>query len=287
VKRLLLLLALLGSAFGQTIVRNTDIGPFRTLATTQTWTTENAAYMYTPRSGLKGACLYVTPNPVDANAHALTLATWVTGDQTAASGAGIDFGTTQTNGKWTPVGGINIKLPANNGSPSAYWVPYNGAATIVLVLNGGTGAGTFDVFVVESDTPCLGGANSTRAGGQVPVYCDGSVSFVVATGATTKILSNDGTGYGVHICAISITIAGATVTAGTNLIVYGTGATCGTSSNTAARYANGTSTFTFAQNGAGGELYGNQANSLAGRSVCYTDGGSTAGSNVNVTFAVY
>lgn len=281
---LLLAICLLGVApvAAQNVVFINTVGPFKTLGIGVNWTPLNTVFMYTPSKA--GACLYVTPNPVVATAHSAVLAVWQSGDPTQGlASIGGDFSTIQTNGKWAPVLTGTVNVPSNAANPSSYWINTSGAAIIGIVLNGGVGAGTFDLFLSEGDQGCSGGSNNTRYGGRYPYYCDGSASAVVATGTTVKLLSNDNAAYAIHVCTFNVTISGAAVARTTSTMIYGTGATCGTGTVTAARYANGATDFSLAVNGAGGELYGNAT--ANGKSLCYTDGGTTAGSTVNITYS--
>lgn len=288
-KKLLLLLALLcTAAWGQTGIDIPlgQIGPYTTLASNVTWNTTgptglNNAYIFTPINPDQGMCLYLFNK--DASTHTFIVQAFETADAAA---------TTFTNaaGGWNTIGftgggqtyNVSAQAAANpTAGTRSIFFKASGAARVAISIRNGSGTGSASLVLAQTAQVC-----GLQA--QVPVYCTNSLTVTVATATTVKLVSNDGLAGSVHVCGMTLSIGGATVTSGTDTLNYGTGATCGSGTNPATVIAYGTAGVSLSRDGAGNELFPlPNVTNTEGQSLCLTDSGSTAGTKVTVNYVIY
>lgn len=270
-------------AFALNEINIIQTGPYITLARNVAWAGNglsgfNNAYIFTPSSPDTGICIYV--QNLDTSVHTFTLSAIQTGDPSVSS-------FNNNPGAWNNLpaigGGSTIRVAAGTvfGSTRILYTQAAGAAKLAILAQGGTAAGNVTLTIVQSK-------NSCGQDFQYPTYGTISLSQTVSTGTTTKLVSNDNGPFGVHVLGITLSVGGATVTAGTSSLIYGTGATCGTGTQTAFKVAYGTTGVQISAYGGGNELFP-QPNQTTpdGDSVCLVDSGSTAGTVVNMTYSFF
>jgi hypothetical protein len=276
IKRILVILALLcGSAVAQTPIDITinQIGPYFDIARGVTWNVSgiggyNNNYIFTPQSPEQGVCIYVYNNDT-VNTYSASFIVLETGDQQTSKYTG-------NTARWFQIlstGPITIG-PAGT---TQFFFKTSGAARAVIATGGGTGnAGTMDMVAVQTQQGCGPRSNS-------PVSCTLVKSQVIPTATTVTFIANSTNATSIHICSYSVTIGGATVAAATSAFIQGSGVNCATAPITVWRLANGPVNTVFQLSGGAGEIFevGPSLN------ICYTDGGTTAGSTLSVSYALF
>jgi hypothetical protein len=296
-RRLFLLLLILLSAIicmaTPVVIPITTIGPYLTLVSNQPWTSSgnpgfNNIFTFTPISPNIGVCINVN-NLNFSGTNDAQIDVFQTNDPSSIPND-PDYSTKWVHTNFFYVNSTNT-IPPGNGPGSSRQLQYlfqaGGAARIAVRFASGSGTGNVGVTISQSQYGC--GIRYT-----VPVYCRYSTSVVIPTGTTVKVVSNDGSGFAVHVCSFDVTIAGATIAAASNTFTLGTGATCGSGVNIVEQFANGTTPFLLVREGAGNEFWAapfiNSESAFqvaAGQSLCYTDGGTTAGTDLNITWDIF
>lgn len=251
------------------------------------------SYRFIPLRDTTGACLYIINN--DTVSHTAALASFISGNpsqsQTAATVAANAAGWILTANY--PGTGTNQTL--TTGTTGVWYFPISGAALVEFKVVTGGGAGASDngvASVVQMTNGALCQLTQPIAGSVTtlvpffPFSCNQSATFSVASGATQKLVAIAAAASLVHVCSYHVTVGGAAVAAVTNLFVSGTGATCGAGSNTVWRIQTGLLT---AQNfplsaGGNSQLF---STAVKGDDLCYTDATTTAGSIVDISFAIF
>lgn len=288
-KKLFLLFALLcGMASAQVDIINSDIGPYHVLGRNLVPASSGVGgllnnFIFTPLNPNQGVCLYLI-NDTSTPATGVGLTMSQTGDPGVSKFAG-------NTGKWIQ---INTQSLGSLTGTFSYYVQPSGAARIAI-SSGGSGATTMDLIAVETGSGSQCGPSSAYA-----LHCPFSVTVAVASGATTLVIGGDGAGgrparVGIHICSYHLSVAGATVAAAHNAFKAGSGATCGGATATIWQIDTGATEDQLMLSAApGGQLFEtNLAFSPSAQiggpnlNLCYTDGGTTAGTKVNVTYNAF
>jgi len=277
-KRIVRILSLALIGFASYAVAQIDIpigqvGPYITLARNVTWTGSgitglNNNYIFTPTTPDQGVCFYF--ENTDTVAHTFSFAIAESGNPAQTLFAGNTL-------LWVYLVQTSATVQPNSDYP--YFIKASGAARLALQVTNGTSTGAANVYAVFTNQNC---GRQT----QTPLYCPFDTSLIVATG-TSGTLVTGAPSAGVHICSYMVTIGGATVTSATNTLTTAT--SCGTPLGTVTQWRNGAVPAVFAQAGSGQDLFPQSAagSGVMGRSLCYTDGGTTSGSTVHVTYAQF
>jgi hypothetical protein len=235
-----------------------------------------------------GLCLQF--DNLDSVSHTLTLGAFISSDQTPSTGPGGASGVVGQSVQISPASAGSVTI--TTGASSKFYIPVSGSsfAQVTVTVGGAAGtnnAGNFSIAQLQypaNGCPEVFGSQVTPA---VMFPCNTSITAQVGTASTSKLVNLSGikAGASVHVCSYQLSIGGAAVTAASNLFVAGTGATCGTGTTSLWRIRSGTTT---AQNfalasAAQSELF----ETPAGLDLCYTDAGTTAGTEVSVSFAIY
>ena len=307
-KRLLLCLALLCSfAFGQGTTTLNQPGPFR-FARNIAWgstVSGNAGVAglqigWQPTVGSNYSCVTIANNN-PTNSSNISVFGFATQDASATLASIY----TSPN-RWYNTFGIQASgtavIAAN--SAAALSLPVNGSAQVAFGINGVAHAGnpdTFDFLEVDSPTPCQQNPYSNITGGVPRTACSQTFQGSAATG-TQIVISNSpsgalGGGQTVsfqprwHVCAYSITGAAGATSAKVAIQVGNTNNTCAaalTPTNGWAltapvgvpNYSLANAPEIFTLNGGAGV----GANGLA---LCYSDGGTTTGTTITISYDYY
>ena len=251
-------------------------GPYIDLARGANWSGSgvggfNNTYIFSPQSAEQGVCVYVYNNDA-VNGYTPNFIVFQTGDQSVNTYTG-------NTSKWIQLLATGtLSIPAS-GSVQ-FFFKTTGAASVAIQSGGGAvNTGTVDLLAVQTQQGCGQRVNT-------PASCTNTKSVSVATATTGVILANTGSPTSIHVCSYQLLIGGpaAAVTTSTGAFKQGTGAACGTGTVTIFSFPNGNGTAQqFTMPAGYGEIF------EVGPSInlCYTDGGTTNGTMVNITYSLY
>lgn len=206
--------------YGQSDVRITQTGFYRTIAFNKTWAGTGGGaltnnYIYVPSAQAVGACVSVQNN--DTNSHAIT----ITPFGSTNSNTPLPF-TSNTN-PWITLNGTLLNLnPVLAGGMSSMYVRTAGMAQVVISVSGTSGAGTASIFIAEnsgSEAPCVGGTLNTFSSGGVGslIQCN-TASHLTLAASSTSVLIPAISGLAIHVCGFSITTASNLTNNGVTLV---------------------------------------------------------------------
>lgn len=188
---------------------------------------------------------------------------------------------TGNTNQWRTSARIFINLAPNGNQ--LYYIPVSGASRYVFGFTGSAGGGPVNIAAVQSPSGCLSGFNNGTGLSALAFNCTLATQQTVATATTVKLVATNGLA-AIHICSYSVSVGGAAVAAATNLFISGTGATCGTGTSNLWALRTGTTTAQqFSMIAANGQIFQN----VNGDDLCYTDAGTTAGSIVSISYAIF
>lgn len=183
-------------------------------------------------------------------------------------------------------------VTVNNLASTSFFIPISGGAKYTFQVTGAsTAGGPVDLVVQQTTGGCAPSAGSPGAlwpngtVASVPYDCSNSTRLSVATGTTAKLVNATGAGtalFAIHVCAYSITVNGA-ATASLGSFVSGTGATCATNQTTQWAVKTGTTNGQVAALASSKQLFATKI----GEDLCFTDSGSTTGTEVDISYAVF
>lgn len=101
----------------------------------------NNNFIFTPQDPDQGLCLFVVNN--DSGSHSFTFAVSQTGDPNAASPAAAPS-------RWSAVKTFGTPTPVAGNSTGSFYARTQAAARVAVQLASGTGAGTADLFAVQT-----------------------------------------------------------------------------------------------------------------------------------------
>ena len=217
---LLLALIAVGASFAHADVRKPGGAAYQVIGRGLTWaSTVNNNWIMDVVSPSTGVCVNVTNN--GAGTHTFSITAQITSDLQVTTFTG-------NTSKWTGA----VVSPSTTASiltntTSQWWIQTAGAAHFVLIITGGSGAGTADIVLSQTAIPC--GPQGGSSNGSI---CNASaVGTIAAAGATITIVPVPPAGQFVHVCAYLV--SGDVVTNGLSVTFQnGTAGTCAAPSGT-------------------------------------------------------
>lgn len=153
----LLALLLVSPVAAQQDINITSTGAYADLGRGLAWANSgvggmNNNYLFTPQDSNEGVCVYVYNN--DSSSHNFTLQAFQSGDQRITSYKG-------NTSKWIGTGQTGATfLTISATFQLATFFQVASAAKVAVVISGGSGAGTADVFLVQSQKAGCGNGST-------------------------------------------------------------------------------------------------------------------------------
>ena len=231
-------------------------------------------YMLNAIPGYSGVCLYINDTTAPGSTFALTANAVYTGDQTIPP-QNISFVAAYPNTV------INYQFLNGLTDQPGYWWNIPAAAQIMITI-GVTNSSITDVgtaYVVFSNSPC-----GLRP--PTPIFCNSSAFGDAATATTILLVSAPSGGQTIHVCSYTISGPGgiSTTSAALNFTYTTTISNCTGASTTLWHLTSpsGLAPNFELQAGASEIFETPQLEEL-----CYSDSGSTTGSSVSVSYAIF
>lgn len=215
-----------------------------------------------------GVCVNIQNN--DAGTHTFSITSVITSDLAQTTYTG------QT-GHWTSA----VVSPSTVGSVAGsstqnWWIDTAGAARFVLIISGGSGAGTADITLSQTSISCTGAGASQQGS-----VCNSSAVQSVAVSTTVTMVAAPPAGQFIHVCAY---VVGGDVATNGTVVQFSYGATCAAVGTVVWQVSPHTGGSNYQQGSGIGQLFQTRT---AAQPLCLTQGASGATQFVSVSYIVY